>query len=163
MFKIGDQIVYPNQGVGVIDKIEEKQFKGDNELFYTIHLLNNSLKLLMPENRISQAHIRLVTERESLDNLLNNISTSITEDSSLNSKSCKDRLESNNLKLKSGTLKDSLEVCYNLSKVKKEHPLNSSENQMFNKTKKILIEEISLVKNITKLEATDILEKSILQ
>ena len=52
-------------------------------------------------------------------------------------------------------------MYFNLSQVKKQHPLNTSENQMLNTTKKVLVEEISLVKNITRIEATDLLENTL--
>ena len=48
MFNIGDKIVYPVQGVGVIDLIEEREFKGEMQDFYKIHLISNSLKVMLP-------------------------------------------------------------------------------------------------------------------
>ena len=48
MFNIGDKIVYPSQGIGVIDIIEEKEFKGEKQKYYTIQLCNNTMKLTLP-------------------------------------------------------------------------------------------------------------------
>ena len=58
-------------------------------------------------------------------------------------------------KFKTGLLKDSIEVIHDLNKIKKEKPLNSSEKQLLNTAKKILAEEVSIIKNITKNEAND--------
>ena len=50
-------------------------------------------------------------------------------------------------------------IC-NLTQVKMEHNLNSSEKQMLASAKKIVIEEISQSKNISNDEASDLLDIS---
>ena len=70
----------------------------------------------------------------------------------------KERLQINNNKLKSGSLEDIIEIIISLSNIKKLHSLNSSENQILLKAKKILTDEICLVKNISKNEAVDYIE-----
>lgn len=161
MLNIGDRIVYPNQGVGVIHVIEEKEFKGEMQQYYNIHLLNNSLKLMLPFDRLANSNIRLLSNSFDLDAVLHDTKDCILNYEEVTITNCKDRIANNTLKVKSGTLKDSVEVYFNLSQVKKQHPLNTSENQMLNTTKKVLVEEISLVKNITRVEATDLLENTL--
>ncbi|WP_143315041.1 CarD family transcriptional regulator [Clostridium sp. HBUAS56017] len=158
MLKPGDRIVYPNQGVGIVDIIEEKEFHGKTQKFYSIHLLNNSLKLTLPCSRIETSNIRLISDATTLDSLLNNVKRLEVTDCESKSANCKDRFATNSLKVKSGSLKDYIEVFLNLSLIKRQHSLNSSENQMLNTTKKVLIEEISLVKDISHIEADELLE-----
>jgi len=162
LLNIGDRIVYPNQGVGVIHVIEEKEFKGEMQKYYNIHLLNNSLKLMLPFNRLASSNIRLLSNSGDLDTVLDATKDCVLNHEEITITNCKDRIANNTLKVKSGTLKDSVEVYFNLSQVKRQHPLNTSENQMLNTTKKVLVEEISLVKNITCIEATDLLENTLL-
>lgn len=157
MFKKGDMIVYPNQGIGVIDLIEEKEFKGDLKKFYNIHLLNNSLKLMMPVSKVENSNIRLISDSTSLDSALEKIKLTKPNEEKLINKNCKERLEYNRDRIKSGTIDDYLNVYSDLSYVRKQHSLNSSENQMYNTTRKILIEEISLVKGISKTDAEKML------
>lgn len=161
MFKPGDKIVYPNQGVGIVDLIEEKEFRGKIQKFYNIHLLNNSLKLTLPCSRIESSHIRLVSDAITLDDILDSVKELQEQTSTIDSTNCKDRFAINSVKVKSGSLKDYIEVFLNLSSIKRQHTLNSSENQMLNTAKKVLIEEISLVKDITNNEANDLLERNL--
>ncbi|MDS0527025.1 CarD family transcriptional regulator [Clostridium sp. SHJSY1] len=161
MFKTGDKIVYPNQGVGIIDLIEEKEFRGETQKFYNIHLLNNSLKITLPCNRIENSSIRLICDSNTLDNILDNLKRLSEQNDAIDSTNSKDRFLTNSAKVKSGSLQDYIEVFLNLSLIKRSHSLNSSENQMLNTIKKVLIEEISLVKNITDNEANDLLEKNL--
>ena len=71
MFNIGDKIVYPGQGIGVIDCIEEREFKGEKQKFYKIDIFNSTMKLTYPMNRIEDSNIRLVSESKVIDSYLN--------------------------------------------------------------------------------------------
>lgn len=157
MFKKGDVIVYPNQGVGVIDSIENREFKGDTKTFYNIQILNNSLKLMMLADKVEDSNARLISNLADLNASLEKFKEWKPDVDKLENTNGKERLETNSSKIKSGTFEDFLEVYSDLLYVRRQHSLNSSENQMFNKTRKILIEEISQVKGISRKDAEKIL------
>ena len=161
MFKIGDKIVYPNQGVGIIDNIEERYFNGHNENFYYIHLFNNPLKLMMPESRIPNSHIRTISNESLLNNLFDNLPKYCTNYSELNNFNSKDRYNLNSTKIQSGNIENTLNVILDLTTIKIKQHLNTNENAMLIKTKKIFAEEIGLIKNISKESALDLLEEKI--
>ncbi|MVX66300.1 CarD family transcriptional regulator [Clostridium chromiireducens] len=160
MFNIGDVIVYPSQGVGVIDIIEEKEFKGEKQNYYTIQLNNSSMKLTLPFCRIESSNMRLISDSKTLDSSLKNIYKYTVEPGLLSKVNFKERKIINDSKLKSGTLENYLEIICNLTQLKMEHNLNSSEKQMLVNAKKIVIEEISQSKKVTNDEATTLLDVS---
>ena len=162
MFNIGDKIVYPSQGIGVIDEIEEKEFKGEKQAYYTIQLYNNTMKLTLPFCRIETSKMRLVSDSKTLDNCLKHINKFVVETGELAKVNFKERKNVNELKIKSGALDDYLEVICNLTQLKMEHNLNSSEKQMLTSAKKIVIEEISQSKNVSSDEATNLLDVSMI-
>ncbi|WP_242948028.1 CarD family transcriptional regulator [Clostridium baratii] len=161
LFNIGDKIVYPSQGVGIIDSIEEKEFLGKMKKYCRIHLINNNLKLMMPLDRLLSSNIRPIASSYILDDALNHIETFTHDVHNLTTVPCKERIANNTIKFKSGTLKDFIEVICNLTEIKKEHSLNNSESQMLKNTRKFLIDEISLIKNISDSEASDLLDDSL--
>ena len=160
MFNIGDKIVYPSQGIGVIDEIEEKEFKGEKQEYYTIQLYSNNMKLTLPSSRIETSNMRLISDSKTLDNCLKHINKFIVEIDGLSKVNFKERKTINELKIKSGALDDYLEVICNLTQLKMEQNLNSSEKQMLANTKKIVIEEISQSKNLSNDEAANLLDIS---
>ena len=160
MFNIGDRIVYPSQGIGVIDIIEEKEFRGEKQKYYTIQLCHNSMKLTLPSSRIEPSKMRLISDCKTLDNCLKHINQFVVETGELSKVNFKERKNVNELKIKSGAFDDYLEVICNLTQLKMEHNLNSSEKQMLTSTKKIVIEEISQSKNLSNDEATSLLDVS---
>lgn len=160
MFNIGDKIVYPSQGIGIIDIIEEKELNGEKQKYYIIQLFNNTMKLTLPVSRVKPSNIRLVSDSKTLDNSLKHINKFIVEPGELAKVNFKERKAINELKIKSGTLDNYLEVICNLTQLKMEHSLNSSEKQMLSNVKKIIIEEISQSKNLSNDEATSLLNVS---
>lgn len=162
MFNIGDKIVYPNQGIGVIDRIEQKEFKGEIESYYKIHLLSNTMKLMLPIKRADDSNIRLISNSDFLDEKLKEAAEFKGEIEELRKINYKERNAINSEKIKSGDLSRCLEVICNLTALKAKQNLNSSEKYMLNNAKKIVIEEISQVKNLSNDEATNLLESCIM-
>ncbi|MGM9933726.1 CarD family transcriptional regulator [uncultured Clostridium sp.] len=157
-FNIGDKIVYPNQGVGVIDFIEEKEFKGRMEKYYKIHLINNTMILSLPLSRAISANMRLISDSETLDSKLNCMKDYVKEVEKLARINYKERNEIYSTKVKSGTLEDLIEIISNLTELKTIHNLNSMEKMILRNTKKILIDEIAQSKKISIDEASCLLE-----
>jgi RNA polymerase-interacting CarD/CdnL/TRCF family regulator len=160
LFNIGDKIVYPVQGVGIIDVIEEKEFGGMMQKYYKIHLINNSMKLMLPSARVESSNIRLISDSKTLDEILSDTERYLTSSDDLNSINSKERIEMNTNKIRSGSLEDLIEVIYNLSQVKKQHSLNTSESQILKNATKFLVDEVSLIKNIPTDEANFFIENS---
>ncbi|MDR3595774.1 CarD family transcriptional regulator [Clostridium sp.] len=158
MFSIGDKVVYPMQGTGVIERIEDKFFSGKNKEYIIIKIISNNLEIMIPSDKISNSNLRKISDSSTLNNVLFNL-TNRNNDSE--NASAKERYQSNMNKIKSGALKDSAEVLYDLMLVNKEKSLNASEKQLFNTAHKFVVEEISLIKDISVVEATDFLNLSI--
>ena len=95
MFNVGDKIVYPGQGVGIISCIEEREFKGEEQNFYEIDIVNSTMKLKLPASRFENANIRLVSDSEEIDNSLKDI-VNYTEEVDNLQKSVKREREENN-------------------------------------------------------------------
>jgi CarD family transcriptional regulator len=158
LFSIGDKVVYPMQGTGVIERIEDKLFSGKNKEYIIIKIISNNLEIMIPSDKISNSNLRKISDSSTLNNVLFNL-TNRNNDSE--NASAKERYQSNMNKIKSGALKDSAEVLYDLMLINKEKSLNASEKQLFNTAHKFVVEEISLIKDISVVEATDFLNLSI--
>ena len=154
MFLIGDKVVYPMQGIGIIDRIEDKIFSGKNREYIIVKILSNSLEIMIPSDKISNSNLRKITDNSTLEDVLFDLTSKNTN---LEGISAKERYQSNMTKIKSGSLKDSAEVVYDLILMNKEKSLNTSEKQLFNTAHKFLVQEVSFIKDISETEATDFL------
>nr|WP_291580195.1 CarD family transcriptional regulator [Clostridium sp. UBA6640] len=158
-FEIGDKIVYPMQGAGVIQGVEEKNFQGKKQQYYIIKMLTNNMEIMIPSWRLSNSNIRLISDDSTLKDVLLDLDARDSEPSEpLNSKQ---RYQVNMDKIKTGSLKDGAEVVYDLTQLNKEKALNTSESQMLMNARKFLIDEIILIKKITEDEANNLLDSII--
>lgn len=162
MFCVGDNVVYPMQGIGIIDRIENKVFSGKNREYIIIKILSNNLEIMIPSDRILTSHLRMISDYSTLENVLSNLADKTNiENNKVEDISSKERYQSNMNKIKSGSLQDSAEVVYDLVKMNKIKSLNTSEKQLLKTAHKLLVDEISLIKNITENEAQDFINLNI--
>jgi len=154
LFLIGDKVVYPMQGIGIIDRIEEKIFSGENREYIIVKILSNNLEIMIPSDKISNSNLRKITDNSTLENILFDLTN---KNNNLEDISAKERYQNNMTKIKSGSLKDSAEVVYDLICMNKEKSLNASEKQLFNTAHKFLVQEVSFIKDISETDAMDFL------
>ncbi len=152
-FALGQEVVYPLQGVGKITSIEEKMFKGEPTLYYIIYLEVSDMTVMVPVTKAVELGIRAIVSEEESHDALDLISQSfepITADWKL-------RYQTNLDLLKSGSVKDIATVVrtlYHRSKVK-ELPI--LERKLFDNAKKLLIDEISYSLKKTKAEVENLI------
>lgn len=145
LFEIGDNIVYPMQGVGVIKDIEEKEISGEKQQYYVIRMLISNMQIMIPTGKILNSSIRPVTDIIALKHIMD-IFQHGESDRLL---PWKQRYKLNTEKIKTGKILEGAEVVRDLLRMKKEKALNSSEKRMLNNANEFLISELRLIKGIT--------------
>lgn len=105
--------------------------------------------------------MRLISDIKTLENSLKHVDRFTEEAEKFSKINYKERRSVSKIKIKSGTFDEFLEVIFDLTQLKKWHSLNSSEKQMLNYIKKIVIEEIAQAKGLTSNEASELLDLSI--
>jgi CarD family transcriptional regulator len=157
MFHVGDSIVYPMQGAGVIEAIEEKEILGENHRYYLIKMPIRDMQVMIPIVKVKKSRIRLVANLPTLEHVLNIFQYGQT-DTTL---SMKERYKINAEKLRTGNIQDGAEVVRDLMRLNKKKALNSSEKQMLESARKIFISELGIIRGITENQAKDLLNKMV--
>lgn len=160
MFKIGDKIVYPRQGIGTIVDVAEKNFTGKKKSYYIIEMYNEDMEVMIPVDKIENFNIRFISDEEDVKDSLEILNTTL-DDSSLDMDT-KERVKVNTNKINSGSLMQNAEVVSDLSRMKKEKNLNASEKQILQNAKRNLIDEITNVKGISEKEAESLIDSNII-
>ncbi|PEC50637.1 transcription factor YdeB [Bacillus sp. AFS077874] len=145
------------QGAAVIDSIEEKVIQGVTQQYYIINIPSSNLKLMVPQGKVSNTKIRLVEDKEHLSNVLDDFSNGLPDDSL----SWKQKYDLNMKKLKSGELLAGAQVVRDLTLQGREKPLNPSEREMLDMAKRMFVGELSLIKGISQLEATELIDSAL--
>ena len=157
MFQIGDKIVYPMQGAGVIESIDEQEFQGEKKKYCTIKLPINKMQIMIPMDKIENTSIRLVVDNSTLESAFRLFHNGEL-DESLN---YKQRYKLNNDKMKTGKLNENIEVIRDLVHLNKDKKLNTNEMEMLRNARKCLISEVELIKGIPEDQANELLDNRI--
>ena len=57
-FKIGDKVVYPNHGVGIIEQINFGLMNGRTEKYYMLKIVSSGLKVMVPSTNAISVGLR---------------------------------------------------------------------------------------------------------
>ncbi|PRT25991.1 transcription factor YdeB [Bacillus thuringiensis] len=145
MFQIGDNIVYPMHGAGIIEAIEEKEFSGEKQQYFVIKMSIRNMKVMIPTGKILNSNIRPVTDILALKHIIH-IFQHGESDRLL---PWKQRYKVNTDKIKTGEIQEGAEVVRDLMRMKKEKALNTTEKTMLDNAHGFLISELGLIKGIT--------------
>ena len=70
MFVVGDLVVYPAQGVGIIERIERKAIGDASCAFYIVRILSNDITLMVPVNNACNVGLRALSSLEHAQSIL---------------------------------------------------------------------------------------------
>ena len=63
-FIVGEKVIYPNHGVGVIEKINQREVSGRQESFYQLKIVSNSMMVMIPTSNIGDVGLRKLIKKE---------------------------------------------------------------------------------------------------
>ncbi len=154
MYQIGDKIVYPMHGAGVISAIEEKEILGTISSYYILKVPTGNISLMVPVKNAKEIGVREVVEPSVIDELFTFI---VTTEISVNENWNK-RYRENMAKIKSGNLFEIGPIYQYLMKKDREKGLSSGEKKMFLSAHQILVSEIMLSLDISLSQAEELIE-----
>ncbi|HET6373564.1 MAG TPA: CarD family transcriptional regulator [Candidatus Polarisedimenticolia bacterium] len=143
-FKIGDKVVYPNHGVGVIEQIMTASNSGVDNTFYRLRILSNDSTVLVPTTNTTQVGLRKVLSRKEVDKVFKVLRSGKIEITS----DWKGRFQENSDKMRTGDIYEVARVLKNLSYLSKSKNLSYRERKMLDKSKYLIVSEIAEVANL---------------
>ena len=157
MFIVGDKIVYPMHGAGVIEEIEEKKILGETRRYYILRVPCGDMKIMIPIESSDGVGVRNVMTELELGVVIESLQGETTEMSNNWNRRYRENME----KLKTGDAFEVAEVVRNLMRLDKEKKLSTGEKKMLSNAKQILQSEMILVKNIDIITAAAIIERTV--
>jgi CarD family transcriptional regulator, regulator of rRNA transcription len=139
-FTIGDKVIYPNHGLGVVEKVEEKTILGTTCGFFHLRILSNDTTVLVPVANVDNVGLRRAITDEEVERLFALID---------NHQNWKGRFKDNSDKMRSGSIYDMAEVLKNLTFLAKSKSLSFREKRMLDRAKSLIVSEISEVMRLT--------------
>ena len=141
MFSIGDKVVHPMHGAGVIAEIVREKINGISQEYYVFHMPMGGLVLKIPVANSLVIGLRPVVSLEEAECLLEEIPALETDMTANWSRRYRENLE----KLKSGDLRQVAVVAKGLMWRERKRGLSMGERKMLHNAKQILLSELVLI------------------
>ena len=155
MFNVGDKVVYPMHGAGIIEAIEEREILGERQQYYVMRLPMGEMKVMIPTRNVDGVGLRGIVDDADVAKvfeILRGEKTSM-------SPNWNRRYRANLEKIKSGDIFEVAEVVRNLMLRDREKGLSTGERKMLENARQILISELVLAKAIDEVEAKQLLDE----
>ena len=143
MFQVGDKIVHPMHGVGVIDSIVTKKVNGVVREYYILKLPVGGMLVMIPTSNSEEIGVRPVVDKDEADRLIASM-PDIEVDMTQN---WNRRYRENMMRIKSGDLLEVAKVVKGLMLRDVDRGLSTGERKMLHSAKQILISELVLSQN----------------
>lgn len=147
-FKIGDQVVYPNHGVGIIEKISNRPVQDKFERFYLLRICSNDILVMVPVANATDVGLRRTIDSKDVKRLF----LLLSNGEFFPQRDWKDRFKENSEKMRSGSIFNVSEVYKNLVYLNKIKPLSFREKRMQDRARFLLVSELSSVMKVPEEE-----------
>lgn len=145
MFQIGDKVVHPMYGGGVVESIVQKTVDDVSRDYYILKLPNRSMVVMVPTENCEDIGVRPVVDQAAADRVL----AAIPEIQVEMTANWNHRYRENMERMKSGDLLEVARVIKGLTLRDQSRGLSTGERKMLHSAKQILISEIVLSKSVS--------------
>jgi len=138
-FKIGDKVVYPNHGVGVIEKVDSRTIGELSSSFYCLRILSTDSTVMVPVDNTATVGLRKVLTRRQTSHVMK-----VLKDGEVTTyDDWKGRFQANSEKMRSGDIRAVAEVLKSLTALNEVKPLSYRERRMRDRARFLLISELA--------------------
>ena len=156
-FRIGDKVVYPNQGVGTIENISTRSFGAAFEKFYLLRFGYSSMTVLVPLSNAANIGLRSITKNREISRIL----SFLAQGACRITPEWKARFKENSEKMQSGDLLKTAEIIKSLLNLHAGKPLSFREKKMLERARHMLVSEISSARRMPDIRASALLQRSL--
>ncbi len=154
-YSVGQQIVYPLQGVGKIERLEEREFQGSPTLYYVVYLEVSDMTIMIPVDKADRLGIRAIVSKRKAERALR----LIAEDFDPIPTDWKLRYQMNLDLLKQGAVNDIASVVRSLSYRSRIKELPILERKLYDSALRLMVDEVSYSLGKDKTEIENLIEE----
>ncbi|MFQ5876523.1 MAG: CarD family transcriptional regulator [Acidobacteriota bacterium] len=147
-FNIGDKVVYPNHGLGIIEQIETRPCGDRMEEFLRLRIISNDSTVMVPRNNAKHVGLRRVISKKEIDevfDVLKDRKIRVFDD-------WKGRFQENSDKMRTGSITEVARVFKTLSHLALQKTLSYRERRMLDKARYLIVSEIAEVERVAPTE-----------
>ena len=156
-FHIGDKVVYPNHGVGIIEQISSRTIGATVEKFYLLKIKASSLKVMVPFHNVNSVGLRRVVKNGEIQKIID----FLTDGECLSNGDWKDRFKENSDRMRTGSLLEVAGVLKSLIALHQAKPLSFREKKMLERARYLLVSELAMARNCEESKVEELLSSAL--
>ena len=156
-FKVGDKVVYPNHGVALIEDVEKVTVAGQTIKCYCLRVAANKTMVKVPTGNVDTVGLRRVIDEKEAERLmrrLRDIEVATGTD-------WKERFQENADKMRTGDLRDVVDVMKSLTVLQHQKELSDRERRMLEKARYLLVSEVAAAQDAPDLKVEEKIDKAL--
>ncbi|HEV7219830.1 MAG: CarD family transcriptional regulator [Terriglobales bacterium] len=156
-FHIGDKVVYPNHGVGIIEQISSRTMGATVEQFYLLKIQSSSLKVMVPFHNVGMVGLRRVIRNGEIQKIIDFLTNGECDSNT----DWKYRFKENSDRMRTGSLLDVAAVLKGLLVLNQIKSLSFREKKMLERARYLLVSEMAMAKNCPESEVEELLSEAL--
>ena len=156
-FEIGEKVVYPNHGLGIVEHIETRTISGTTAGFYSLKMTSSDTTVLVPVDNVEGVGLRRAISDQDVKKLFTLLGNGKID----SHQNWKGRFKDNSDKMRTGSLKYVIDVLKNLNFLSKSKNLSFREKRMLDRARFLVVSEISEVTGETEEMIAGKVEKAL--
>ena len=156
-FHIGDKVVYPNHGVGIIEQISSRTIGETVENFYLLKIKSSSLKVMVPFHNVGTVGLRRVVKNGEIQKIVDFLEDGECD----NNADWKYRFKENSERMRTGSLLEVANVLKALLVLNQSKSLSFREKKMLERARYLLVSELAMAKNCEEPHIEELLTKAL--
>ena len=145
---IGDKVVYPMHGAGVIESMETREIMGEEKLYYVLKLPMGNMTVMIPVDNVENIGLREISSPQQVEK----VKEVLKEKPVKTQGSWNKRFHANLDQLKTGDILEVAAVARNLILQDRRRRISSGERRLLEQAKQIIISELVFACDMTAVE-----------
>ncbi|HNX20621.1 MAG TPA: CarD family transcriptional regulator [Acidobacteriota bacterium] len=138
-FKVGDKVVYPNHGIGVVKEIKDQEIRGERATFISLQILASDSTVMVPLRNSDTVGLRKLVSKAKVREVLDRLRAAQVEVPT----DWKGRFQDSQDKMRSGDLEQVAIVLKNLTYLNSLKPLSYRERKVLDRARALVVSELA--------------------
>src|SRR5262249_5936161 len=146
MFKVGEKVVYPAHGVGVIEGIQTRVVSGSERKFYMLRILDSDMTIMIPTENVNAVGLRRIIGKDMVAKVYRILRDKKVE---IDQQTWNRRYREYTEKIKTGSVLEIAKVLRDLFVLKGDKELSFGERKMLDTARNLLGKELAIAKSFS--------------
>ena len=142
-FKIGEKVVYPAHGVGVIEGVQTKVISGNERKFYMLRIIDSDMTIMIPTENVQSVGLRRIIGKDMVAKVYKILRDKKVE---IDQQTWNRRYREYTEKIKTGSVLEIAKVLRDLFVLKGDKELSFGERKMLDTARNLLVKELAIAK-----------------